>query len=131
MYSREPDGSTLLDRKVAAVAADALKDVLSHALLTNSSGVGLRGGSYRATFTNPGLEPQLHAVQFTSDVAITGRAVLPFNNNVVTARLTVDGPAGETGNLITSGAWLTVGATKLTITGTLHAHKLALAIPAT
>lgn len=117
--------------RVAAVAADALKDVLGHALLTNSDGVGLRGGSYLAKFTSSGLELQLHAVRFTRDVTITGRAALPFKNSVVTARFTVHTPAGESGNLIISGAWLTGGASTLTITGTLHAHELALAVPAT
>jgi pimeloyl-ACP methyl ester carboxylesterase len=129
--SRTSDRSTLLDRKIAAVAADALKDILGHALLTNSGGVGLRGGSYRAKFTNTGLELQLHAVRFTSDVRTSGRAVLPFKNNVVTARLTVHGPAGEIGQLTVKGAWLTAGSNKLTITGKLNRRKLAVAIPAT
>jgi pimeloyl-ACP methyl ester carboxylesterase len=129
--SRTSDRSTPLDRKIAAVAADALKDTLSHALLTSSDGIGLRGGSYRTRFTNTGLQLQLHAVRFTRDVAITGRAALPFKSSVVTARLTVAGPLAEMGQLTVRGAWLTAGVHTLTITGTLNGHKLALAIPAT
>lgn len=131
LASRASDHSTVLDRRVAAVAGDALKDVLDHAPLTNSGGVGLRGGSYRAKFTNSNLDLRLHAVQLTNDVKITGRAVVLFKTAVVTAKLTVRGPADVAGQLTVHGPWLTAGANQLTITGTLNGHKLALAIPAT
>lgn len=129
--SRGTDRSTPIDRKVAAAAGDSLKDVLDHALLTNSDGVGLRGGSYRAQFAKSGLKLKLHAVRFTSDVTTTGRAAWSFSNNVATARFTVHGPAREAGRLTVRGTWLAPGAGKLTITGTLNAHTLALTIPAT
>jgi hypothetical protein len=129
--ARTSDRSTSLDRKVAAVAGAALKDALGHALLTNSDGVGLRGGRYQAKFTNTDLELRLHAIRFTTDVTITGRAAWSFKNNVASANLAVRGPAGAAGQLTVAGAWLTTGAKRLTITGTMNGHDIALAIPAT
>jgi hypothetical protein len=122
------DHSTPRGRRVAAAAAWALRDALVHAQ-TEPNGVGLRGGSYAGKFGDSALTLTLTRARFTQDVAVSGRATVQYRGGLV-AKLDVNGPSGQSGQLAITGVYLAPGATRLKITGRLGGRRVALAIPA-
>jgi hypothetical protein len=127
--SRGRDHSTPRGRRVAAAAAWALRDALVHAQ-TEPNGAGLRGGSYAGKFGDSALTLTLTRARFTQDVSVSGRATVQYRGGLV-AKLDVNGPSGQSGQLEIAGVYLAPGATRLKITGRLGGRRIALAIPAT
>jgi hypothetical protein len=73
----------------------------------------------------------LNGARFTRDVAIDGRARLDFpQGSVVSARVTVDGPAGADGHLRLSGKWFSPDARVIRIRGRLGGRRVAAVVPA-
>jgi pimeloyl-ACP methyl ester carboxylesterase len=127
--SRGRDHSTPRGRRVAAAAAWALRDALVHAQ-TEPNGAGLRGGSYAGKFGDSALALTLTGARFTQDVTVSGRATVQYRGGLV-AKLDVNGPSGQSGQLEITGVYLAPGATSLKIAGHLGGRRVALAIPAT
>jgi pimeloyl-ACP methyl ester carboxylesterase len=127
--SRARDHSTPRGRRVAAVAAWTLRDVLEHAE-NDPNGVGLRGGTYAGAFGDSALPLKLTGVRFTQDVTISGPATLQYRGGLV-AKLNVHDRGGQSGHVDIRGVYLAPGAKWLRITGRLGGRQVALAIPAT
>jgi pimeloyl-ACP methyl ester carboxylesterase len=127
--SRARDDSTPGGRRVAAVAAWTVRDVLDHAQ-NDPNGVGLRGGTFAGKFGDSALTITLTGVRFTQDVTVSGPVTLQYTGGLA-ARVEVRGPHGQSGRLDITGAYLAPGATRLKIVGQLGGRRVALAIPAT
>ena len=65
-----------------------------------------------------------------ADVTVSGRATVQYRGGLV-AKLDVNGPSGQSGQLEITGVYLAPGATSLKIAGRLGGRRVALAIPAT
>ena len=84
----------------------------------------------RGKFGDSRARPQAHRVRFTQDVTVSGRVTLQYRGGLV-AKLNVNGPSGQSGQLEITGVYLAPGATSLKIAGRLGGRRVALAIPAT
>lgn len=136
---RRPSGadrSRRIDRRVAAVAWLTVQDALRlNGIVPKETvrGVGLRGGRFVGVFhpESTVVTVDLDGARFTRDVAVDGRARLDFpQGSLVSARVTVDGPAGADGRLRLSGNWFNPDASVIRIRGRLGGRRVAAVVPA-
>jgi pimeloyl-ACP methyl ester carboxylesterase len=133
---RSADRSRGIDRRVAAVAWLTVQDALrQNAIVPTETvrGVGLRGGRFVGAFDpdTASVTVELDRSRFSRDVAVDGRARLTFGEeNLVRARVGVDGPAASDGRLRLRGLWFSRSARTIRISGRLGGRRVAATVPA-
>ena len=116
---------TTADLQVVAAAVQSAGDAVARWWMNLSgSGVGLRGGTFQYSSSTNLTAFQLTGYQWTNDVAVTGVMDWNYTNGVVTAQLSVSGPAGESGLLYIS--WPSTQAhAQATISGVIGGRNIA------
>jgi len=114
--------------RAAAAALLAAADVLSRSYQFHlSSGAGLRGGTYSASFQNAADRVMLSEVRWTNDLAVSGTADLNARTASAQAALKITGAA--IGAL--HAAWSTTGSTAAAaIEGSIDGNRVRASMPA-
>jgi len=128
------DRSTKADRRVAAVAVEAVLDTwwqLQRQCCGPSSGKGLRGGDWSWEFApgDAGFAISLDKVRFAEDTTVSGSLAIPFGAGAAAkSDVTVEGPGGISGTLQISGVipFSDPAGTGLVVTGRLGGRTVAL-----
>jgi hypothetical protein len=122
------DGSSTGDRRLAAVAAATVADVVSRWWVNyDGTSLGLRGGRWSYEGHDP-VVFALRRVELVPGVAVTGTARWGGEKGIV-ARVTVRGPGRAAGRLrISWPTWEEYA--QATLTGTVAGHRLVAAMPA-
>ncbi|MDT7578719.1 MAG: hypothetical protein QOH17_5052 [Pseudonocardiales bacterium] len=117
-----------LDRQVADVAWMAATDAVYRLpRMTDSTGRGLRGGSYTVSSTPSGTVITYHRTRFTHDVAITGRLTID-RADAVSGQLSVQGPSGHSGVLRVQAVLWDPAHPLASLRGTLSGEPVALSV---
>ena len=116
--------------RAASAALLTAEDVITRAEANGpGSGVGLRGGSYRARAASGGYRLTLRAVRWTGDAAFSGQIDWPGRSGTVRATLQVSGPQGARGRLDLQWPEGVSGA-RATVRGTLDGRAVLAEAPA-
>jgi pimeloyl-ACP methyl ester carboxylesterase len=112
----------------ARITADTVTDATLRTFLGGGSGAGLRGGTFKAKFSDSGETIALRRVRFARDLAVTGtvhyRGYMRFES---TLRI-----RGATrGTLHVTGRWLGPDVTRLRIRGVVAGRFVHTTVPAT
>ncbi len=135
--SAQGDESTLRDRRVSTVAAATVTDAIRRTFTEGNQGfgVGLRGGTFEASFSDTGAEFELQRARFARNVSVTGEVLYGFEDEVIDADVKVRASHGESGTLHITGIWFPFFpdhvATSLEIDGRLDGHRVNVRVPAT
>lgn len=118
------DRSTLLDRQVAAAAAETVADAIARwAIMTGTHGVGLRGGTFEVSGA-PLVRYSFSNDRWAADLPVSGSALWNQTAGTVTARIRV-----AAGSLAMSWRTDVTGAVAR-IAGTLDGRPVTLMMPA-
>jgi pimeloyl-ACP methyl ester carboxylesterase len=97
--------------KIATGALETVGDVFARFIITDGSGVGLRGGQFSYTQEAYGYQFTLDHVQWTEDLQVTGTIRWDTASGIVTAAVNVRQAGKNIGNL--NFAWYDVGVNTL------------------
>jgi hypothetical protein len=112
----------------ARITAATVTDAFLRSFLGGGSGVGLRGGTFKATFSDNGETMQLRRARFARDLAVSG-TVHYRGYTRLESTLRVSGATH--GTLHVTGAWLGAGVTRLRIRGVVDGRFVDVTVPAT
>ncbi len=97
--------ATESDLKAAAAATLAAGDLIARWYVnTSGSGVGLRGGSFTYGAQTGLIRYTLNAIQWTTDMSLSGAIDWHFDTGSVRANLQISGPGTSGGSL--TATWL-------------------------
>jgi hypothetical protein len=98
--------------------------------MTGRTGRGLRGGSYTVHRAARATTLRYRGTRFTTDVRVTGRAILRTRTNRLRAAVTIAGPGREDGRLRFAGVIFDPARPTIAIRGHLDGHAISLQLPA-
>jgi pimeloyl-ACP methyl ester carboxylesterase len=92
--------ATDAQRRIAAAGLEAVGDVIARWYTSfNNVSSGLRGGKFKYAATTPGYDFDLHGVEFTNDVAVSGTVSWNQISNIITAQVTLKNGGTKLGTL--------------------------------
>jgi pimeloyl-ACP methyl ester carboxylesterase len=130
------DHSGARDRRVATVAVEAVADVIDRwYTIPGTKGVGLYGGKFTIDTTDTNPFPtrvwtlDLHNVQWTQDVKVSGTGTVPRGPGTASVSLTINGPGKSDGTVTVTWATRAQNA-RAHVTGTIGGDAVDLTTPA-
>ena len=125
------DRSTLVDRRLAAMAVATVTDAMRRAFIAGPTdhGRGLRGGFANAAFDDTGLTVDLALDHFVEDLGVTGQGRYDFETGAIDANVALVVPSSF-GQVQVSGVWFAPGATVLKVDGQIGGRRVVLEVPA-
>ena len=125
------DRSTLVDRRLAAMAVATVTDAMRRAFIAGPTdhGRGLRGGFANAAFDDTGLTVDLALDHFVEDLGVTGQGRYDFETGAIDANVALVVPSSF-GQVQISGVWFAPGATVLKVDGQIGGRRVVVEVPA-